>query len=155
MQTESRDDGVFNLTTSYKSGTVKKGQYQMDVTIYKEQFIFPIPQGSASVTFQITGKAAGSFPPFFLFRNAIERTATVLLTATEMLNGEIVVVRNASSWPSASFVERQHFVSTGEETQLAVQFHDPERFLAQASDITYYWSVNDVNYGTTKEPLFK
>ena len=48
-----------------------------------------------------------------------------------------------------------HFVSTGEETQLVVKFHDPEHFLNQAQDLIFYWFVNDVNYGTTKTPVLK
>lgn len=48
-----------------------------------------------------------------------------------------------------------HFVSTGEETQLMVKFHDPEHFLSQAQDIVFYWIVNDVNYGPTKLPYLK
>ena len=36
-----------------------------------------------------------------------------------------------------------------------VKFHDPERFLEQAQDIVYYWFVDDIPYGTSKEPLFK
>lgn len=68
----------------------------------------------------------------------------------EMLNGRIVPLQNSSSQHIAP-----HFVSTGEETQLVVDFHDPEHFLNQAQDITFYWSVNEVNYGSTKVPVFK
>ena len=47
---------VFNFTRSYPSTDFKKGVYRMDVTIYKQEFIFPMPQGSASTKFELTGK---------------------------------------------------------------------------------------------------
>ena len=45
----------FNFTTTYASDVFKRGTYKMDVTVYKQEFIFPIPQGSASTLFDITG----------------------------------------------------------------------------------------------------
>lgn len=70
--------------------------------------------------------------------------------STETLNGHIVALQSNSSERMAPY-----FVSTGEETQLVVKFHDPEHFLSQAQDIVYYWFVDDVNYGTTKTPVLK
>ena len=55
---------------------------------------------------------------------------------------------------SAQHLE-SHYVSTGEETSLIVKFHDPEHFLNQAQEVVYYWFVNDINYGTTREPMLK
>ena len=68
----------------------------------------------------------------------------------ETLNGHIAAVQKNSSQHLSP-----HFVSTGEETQLVVKFHDPEHFLNQAQDLIFYWFVNDVNYGTTKTPVLK
>lgn len=45
----------FNATVSYPSAQFKRGTYKMDVTVYKQEFIFPIPQGSDATTFELTG----------------------------------------------------------------------------------------------------
>lgn len=55
MQTETLNAVIFNFTTSYPSSQYKKGYYRMDVTVYKTEFIFPMPQGSATTKFDLTG----------------------------------------------------------------------------------------------------
>lgn len=55
MQTEILNAVTFNFTTSYPSSINKKGYYRMDVTVYKTEFIFPMPQGSATTRFELTG----------------------------------------------------------------------------------------------------
>ena len=55
LQTETMDRTEFKFTTTYGSPTYKRGTYKMDITVYKQEFIFPIPQGSASTLFDITG----------------------------------------------------------------------------------------------------
>ncbi|XP_046442147.1 uncharacterized protein LOC124192721 [Daphnia pulex] len=77
-------------------------------------------------------------------------SAATTFELTETLNGHIAAVQKNSSQHLSP-----HFVSTGEETQLVVKFHDPEHFLNQAQDLIFYWFVNDVNYGTTKTPVLK
>ena len=37
----------------------------MDVTVYKTEFIFPMPQGSASTRFELTGIDCRSIQIFF------------------------------------------------------------------------------------------
>lgn len=118
----------------------------MDVTVYKQEFIFPMPIGSDFTKFELTGNS--------LLLNEILETKwkhfIEFFSFLETLNGHILAVQNSSSQHMD-----HHFVSTGEETELMVQFHDPENFLRQAQDIIYYWFVDDVNYGTTKVPLLK
>ena len=48
---------VFNLTTNYPSSHHKKGTYRMDVTVYKQEFIFPMPIGSDFTKFELTGNS--------------------------------------------------------------------------------------------------
>ena len=113
----------------------------MYVTVYKQEFFFPVPQGSASAYFEITG--------IIKIFKLVRQSDNYWKKQTETLNGRIIAVQNKSRSLDP------HYVSTGEETHVMVKFHDPEHFLNQAQDITYYWFVNEVNYGITKEPLFK
>ncbi len=61
LQTETLDAVEFNVTVSYESAHFKKGTYRMDVTAYKQEFIFPIPQGSDTTSFELTGKCEAFF----------------------------------------------------------------------------------------------
>ena len=55
FQTNTMDAVTFNFTISYPSSHFKKGIYRMDVTVYKQEYIFPMPQGSAATKFELTG----------------------------------------------------------------------------------------------------
>ena len=55
IQTTTQEAIEFNITVSYSSTYTKKGKYRMDVTVYKDEFIFPIPQGSNFTIFELTG----------------------------------------------------------------------------------------------------
>lgn len=51
----------FNYTFNYPSPPYKKGVYRMDVTVYKEFTLIPIPIGSAFANFELTGRCIYKF----------------------------------------------------------------------------------------------
>ena len=75
----------------------------MDVTVNKQEFIFPIPQGSASTIFDIKGIKLLDhiwIKVFHLYNDSFK---------TETLNGSIIAVQNSFAQHLES-----HYVSTVE-----------------------------------------
>ncbi|CAB4063704.1 unnamed protein product [Lepeophtheirus salmonis] len=65
--------------------------------------------------------------------------SSISFSITEQLNGHILVPKD--------------IVSSVVPLNLSLSFHDPHAFLGNATELKYFWAINDTNYGPTSEPF--
>jgi len=76
---------------------------------------------------------------------------TVFFNVTQTLQGRLLVKQGGQM---SENMDGQSIVNSVNSTDIVIKFHDPEKYLKQATKIQYFWFIDDVAYGQTNQGVF-